>query len=140
MVGAILGGLLFGFFAEGLLLQTTILAAKMLVFLFQDRDPLQRTGMHAFPIADLLPKFEVLLAQRANFVAKLRYFRTQFANARHPVADNGVRTAFFKQKAIHDLSTLPLDRRFRKEQLLAKRVGRSFTFHETQVPPQNGFT
>jgi CBS domain-containing protein len=108
VVGAILGGLFFGFLAEGLLLQTTILAAKMFVFLFQDRNPFEGASVHAFPIADLLPKVEVLPAQRGNFVAKLRYFRTQFANARHPVAAVQFRSAFFKQKAIHDLPTLPL--------------------------------
>jgi hypothetical protein len=86
------------FLAEGLLLQTTILAAKMFVFLFQDGDPLQ--GVQAFPIADLLQMFKILPAQRANFATKLRYFRTQFANALHPVADVEFRSAFFKQKAI----------------------------------------
>jgi hypothetical protein len=72
LVGAILAGLLFGFPAEGLLLQATILATKMFVFLFQDPDPLQGADLHAFPIADLLPKFEIFPAQRPNFVTKLR--------------------------------------------------------------------
>ena len=79
----------------------------MLVFLFEDGDSFEGAGVHAFPIADLLAEFEIFPAQRRNFLAELREFRTQFANAIDPVAEVKIRPAVFEHEAIHDLPNLP---------------------------------
>jgi hypothetical protein len=49
--------LLFGFLPEELLLQPTILTAEMFVLLLQNGNSLDRAGMHALPITNLLPQF-----------------------------------------------------------------------------------
>jgi hypothetical protein len=116
-IGAIGGGLLFGFLAEELLLQPTILGAEVFVFLLEDGDSFEGAGMHAFPIPDLLAEFEIFPAQRRNFNAELREFRTQFANTIDPVAEVKIRPAVFEHKAIHDLPNLPRSARFRKAQV-----------------------
>jgi hypothetical protein len=106
VIGAIGGGLFFGFFAEELLLQATILAAEMFVFLLQHRDPLERGRVHALPITDLLPQLEVFTAHGRHFVAKLRHFQTQLAKAILPTVGILFGPTFFEQKAIHDLLSL----------------------------------
>src|SRR5262249_54391706 len=120
MIGTIFGGLLFGFLPEQLLLQTPILAAEMLVFLLQDGNPLQRAGMHALPIPNLLAQFEILTAQRGNLTPKLRHLSTQLSDQPYPVAGVRFLPARFEEKTIHGPNKLPISTRFRKDRLNVK--------------------
>ena len=60
MIGAIGRRPRFRLAAEELILEPTILAAKLGNFLFQLGDPLFGNGVLSAPIAGLLPEFEVL--------------------------------------------------------------------------------
>ena len=57
--------------AEELILELTILAAKLGDFLLQLGDPLLGRSVLAAPIAGLLPEFEVLAPQLRHFGAQL---------------------------------------------------------------------
>src|SRR5579872_2004810 len=63
IVGAILARLFFGLAPERLGLQLAILAPELLDFRFQLCDTPTGLGMHAFPVACLLPQFEIFAGQ-----------------------------------------------------------------------------
>jgi hypothetical protein len=66
LIGAI-GRRRFRLAAEELILELTILAAKLGDFLFQLGDPLLGHGVLTAPIAGLVPEFEVLASQLRHF-------------------------------------------------------------------------
>jgi len=120
MIRTIFVGLLFGFQPEELLLQTTILAAELFVVLLQDGDAFDRAGMHALPVANLLPQFEILTAQRRNLTAKLRHFPTQLSGQLYPVAGSRFLPTLFDEKTIHGPNSLTTATRFTKDRLSVK--------------------
>ena len=107
MIGTIFRRLLLGLLPEELRLQPAVFAAKMLIFLFQNSDPLERIRMPAFPVTDLLPKFRILPAQRGHFGAKFRNFLPQFPDQIQPAVQIRGLARFLKKNAIHDTASLP---------------------------------
>ena len=67
VIGAIGRGRRFRFASEELILELTILAAKLGDFLFQRGDLLFGHGMLTAPVAGLLPQFEILASQLRHF-------------------------------------------------------------------------
>lgn len=63
--------------------------------------------MPAFPVTDLLAKFEILAAQRDHFGAKFQNFLSQFPGQIQPTVQFRGLARFFKEKAIHDTDSLP---------------------------------
>ena len=63
--------------------------------------------MPAFPVTDLLPKFEILAAQRGHFDAKFQNFLSQFPDQIQPTVQFRGLARFFKENAIHDADSLP---------------------------------
>ena len=84
MIGAIRGGLFFAFLSKELSLQFLVFAAEMFDFSLQLLNPLHGSGMLAFPIAGLLPQFQVLPPQIVHFLAQVRHFLAQFPHHSQP--------------------------------------------------------
>ena len=63
--------------------------------------------MPAFPVPDLLPKFEILPAQRGHFGAKFQNFLPQFPDQIQPAVQFRGLARFLKENAIHDADSLP---------------------------------
>ena len=62
MVGAILAGLLLGFLSEELGVASCDFAAQMFVVAFDVVEALECVGVPTFPVAGLLPQFEIVAA------------------------------------------------------------------------------
>ena len=77
LIGAIAAGLLFRLASERLRLEFAVLAAKVLVFLFQHGDAPHRIGMPALPISRLLAQFEILTPQAGHLGPQLGNFSAQ---------------------------------------------------------------
>jgi hypothetical protein len=106
MIGPIFGGLFFGLLPEELVLQPTIFAAELFVFLLQDGLAFEGTRMPAFPVTDLLPQFEILAAQPSHVPPKLCHFLSKFSEEILPTANLRCVAAFFKKNAVHDSDSL----------------------------------
>ncbi len=63
LIGSIAVGLLFRFASESLGLEFAVLALEVFDFLFQLDKAAAGLGMHALPVAGLLPQFEILAPQ-----------------------------------------------------------------------------
>ncbi len=77
MIRAIPGPLFFALATEELILELSILTAKIFNFGFQVLGPMYGPSMLSFPIPDLLPQLVILTPQICNFLSQFEHFATK---------------------------------------------------------------
>ena len=74
VIRAIPGRRFFALATEELILELSVLTAKIFNFGFKMLGPMHRPRVLSFPISDLLPQFEILTTQFGDFLTQISEF------------------------------------------------------------------
>ena len=101
VIRAIPGRRFFALATEELILELSVLTAKIFNLGFEVLGPMHGPSVLSFPIPDLLPQFVVLTPQFGNFLAQLKNFVTKLPHQFEQIS-RLARRKWFDERVFHD--------------------------------------
>jgi hypothetical protein len=127
VIRAIAGRRFFAPATEELILELSVLTAKIFNLGFEVLGPMHGPRVLSFPIPDLLPEFEILTPQVGDFLAQLGNFRTKLPYQIRQISRLGGRK-WADKRVFHDADACnPNPALMKRSTAPPKRVKRIFT-------------